>query len=208
MNSLTMMLVRHGETAWNRERRYQGWRDVPLSAAGRWEAGQVAGTLADAPVAAVYASPLGRARETAGIVATPHRLPVTADPAFREMSFGAWEGRTVEEVSAEWAELAGTWREAPHHVRFPGGEDLDTARTRVLRGLERLRAAHGGETVVLVSHGVIVRLLVLDALGLDPARLWTVQAATGGITEIEYGAGWVTVHRVNTRAHLEAAREP
>jgi len=175
MKSLRVILVRHGGTASSRERRVEGSRDVPLSPEARLRAERVASALAAPAPAAVYASPVARARETAEIIAKPHRLSVSEDEAFGALA---------------------------------SGEDLGAARARALAGIERLRAAHAGETVVVVSHGVIVRLVVLDALGLPPDRLGAVHATAAGITEIEYGGGWTTVHRMNTLQHLEPAREP
>lgn len=208
MSAFRLILVRHGTTPWNRERRFQGWRDVPLSAEGRIEAEKTARALAAVEVAAVCTSPLGPARETAEIIAKPHRLAVTADEAFREMSFGAWEGLTVEEVRERFPAPAEAWRAAPETARIPGGEDLAAARARALDGIRRLRETHAGQAAVLVSHGVLARLVVLDALGLPPAGLWAVHATPGGITEIEYRPGWATVHRMNTVQHLEAPLEP
>ena len=172
------------------------------------QAEQVARALAGSGAGAVYTSPLGRARETAEIIAKPHRLWVTADAAFEEVSFGVWEGLTVEEVSRAFSELHGAWRDAPQTVRFPEGEDLATARVRALRGIERVQTAHPEETVVVVSHGVILRLIVLEALGLPPDRLWAVHASLAGISEIEYRPGGATVHRMNTLQHLERPLEP
>jgi broad specificity phosphatase PhoE len=203
MTPFRVILVRHGETAWNREPRFQGWRDIPLSPEGRVQAEQTARALAACGAAAVYASPLARARETAEIIAKPHRLTVTVDEAFREMSFGAWEGLTVDEARAAFPEQYRAWREAPATVRFEGGEYLAAVAARALPGLARLREAHAGEPVVLVSHGIIVRLIVLDALGLGVERLRAVHATPAGITEIEYRQGWATVHRMNTLSHLE-----
>ena len=208
VSSFRLILVCHGETAWNRERRFQGWRDVPLSSDGRAQAEKTARALAESSVTAVYTSPLGRARETAEHIAKPHRLAVTADEAFKEISFGAWEGMTLDEVATRFGGLYAAWRTEPHTVRFPAGEDIAAAGARALGGIARLREAHGGETVVLVSHGVIVRLIVLEALGLAPARLWALHAAPGGVGEIEYRPGGATVHRMNTRWHLEAPGEP
>ena len=206
--SLRLILLRHGETVWNRERRYQGWQDVALSAEGRRQAEAAARTLlAEAP-AAVYTSPLGRARETAEIIAAPRRLPVTADEAFKEMSFGEWEGLTVDEVSDRFPELRRAWRAEPHTVQFPRGESLSSTAARVGAGIDRLREGYEGQTVVLVSHGIVTRLIVLDALGLGPDRLWTLYADPAGITEIEYGSRSTTVHRMNTLLHLWGAHAP
>jgi broad specificity phosphatase PhoE len=198
-----LIVVRHGETAWNRERRFQGRQDVPLSADGRLQAEAVARALTPESPAAVYTSPLRRARDTAMIIAEPHGLAVTQEPAFIELSFGAWEGLTVAQVQQRFPDLYARWRGDPHTVRFPAGEDLDAAGARVRAGLDGLQALHADRTVIAVTHSVIARLIVLGALGLPPDRLWAVAAEPGGITEIEYRAGWATVHRMNIRQHLE-----
>jgi broad specificity phosphatase PhoE len=96
-----------------------------------------------------------------------------------------------------------TWRATPHLLVPPGGEAVDAVAARVAKALGALLEEHEGQSVVLVSHAIVIRLLVLSALGLGPDRLWSVDASPGGITEIEYQDGWVTVHRMNTLAHLE-----
>jgi phosphoserine phosphatase len=206
--SFRLILVRHGDTAEGREQHFLGRQEVPLSEEGRLQAEAVGRTLAGESPAAVYSSPLGRARDTALIIASPHGLSITPEPAFTELSFGAWEGLTTAGAQRAFPDVYARWRTEPHTVRFPGGEDLDAAGARVRAGLADLAGRHGGQTAILVSHGVIVRLIVLDALGLSPDRLWTVAAQAGGITEIEYGTSWATVHRMNTRQHLEPTLAP
>jgi broad specificity phosphatase PhoE len=206
--SFRLILVRHGETAESREQRFLGRQEIPLSGEGRLQAEAVARTLAAESPAAVYSSPLGRARDTALIIAEPHGLPVTSEPAFTELSFGAWEGLTTAEAQRAFPHLYASWRDEPHTVRIPGGEDLDAAGARVRAGLAELAARHAGQTAILISHGAVVRLIVLDALGLPADRLWAVAAQAGGITEIEYGPSWATVHRMNTRQHLEPTLAP
>ena len=205
MARLRLFVVRHGETEWVRERRFAGSRDIPLTAAGRDQCAAVARALASATVAAVYASPLERARASAEVIAKPHGLPVRIVPAFSEMTFGSWEGLTRDEARARDPEAWAQWRSAPHLLKLAGGETIAEVAARVTAGIEALQAAHDGQTVVLVSHGVVARVIVLGALGLGLDRLWTLDAAPAGITEIEYGPGWATVHRMNTVAHLEVA---
>ncbi|MFQ5896915.1 MAG: histidine phosphatase family protein [Candidatus Methylomirabilia bacterium] len=201
-----LIALRHGLTEWNRELRYQGCLDIPLSAEGRAQAEAACCALADFPLKAIYASPLSRAQETAAAIARPHALPVIVDPAFREICHGLWEGLTAAEVQAQFPDLYAAWEERPQVVTMPDGESLAQVRGRVLEGLMRLRAAHAGETVCLVTHGVAIRLLVLEALGLPPAELWSIHAASTGISELEYRRGGVTVHRINTLAHLDGSR--
>jgi probable phosphoglycerate mutase len=119
------------------------------------------------------------------------------------MAFGQWEGLTRAEVAVRFPQEFEVWAATPHLVQPPGGERLEDVAARVAEALARLRDEHAGETIVLVSHAVVVRLIVLAALGLGPDRLWSVDASPAGITEIEYQDDWTTVHRMNTLIHLE-----
>lgn len=202
--SLRVLLVRHAQTAWNRERRYQGLQDQPLAPEGLAQAEALARALRDEPLAAVYTSPLLRARATAAAIAAPHGLPLRELPLLREMSFGAWEGRLPDEVRSEDPERFRGWMERPHEVGPPGGEPLGEVRSRALAALAHLREAHRGETVCVVTHGVVVRMLVLEALGLPVDRIWSVHSAPAGISELEFRDDWTALHRMNTLAHLEA----
>src|SRR5262249_57598275 len=109
-----------------------------------------------------------------------------------------------DELSREFARGGEAWGLTPHLVTPAGGEPLGAVATRVRITLDRLVAAHPGETAIAVTHAVVVRLIVLAALGLGPDRLWSVDASPAGITELEDGGGWVAVHRMNTLAQLEA----
>ena len=204
MKPVRLFAVRHGETEFARERRFAGARDVPLTSRGRRQCEAVARALAGAFVGAVYASPLGRARDSAALIAAPHKLDVRVEAAFREMAFGEWEGLTRTDVALRFPAEFEAWRATPHAVQPPGGERLDAVAARVAAGLAVLCDEHGGQTVVVVSHAIVTRLIVLAALGLGPDRLWSVDASPAGITEIEYQDNWVTVHRMNTLIHLDA----
>ena len=205
MSKLRVFVVRHGETQWVRERRFAGSRDIPLVEEGRRQCEAAARALADSGVTAVYASPLQRARASAELIAQPHNLPVRIAPAFSEMAYGPWEGLTREEVRAQFPEAWAQWRSAPHLLELPGAETLAEVAARVAAGVAELQAAHAGQAVMLVSHSIVARVMVLEALGLGLDRIWTLDATPAGITEIEYEPGWATVHRMNTVAHLELA---
>jgi len=204
LRATRLFAVRHGATEYSRDRRFTGSRDVPLTTDGRLQAEAVAQALAGNSVAAVYTSPLERARICADLIAKPHRLEPRVEPDLREMAFGAWEGLGGDALSPADVQA---WRLTPQLVTPPGGESLDAVAARVRATLDRLIAAHTGESAIVVTHAVVVRLIVLAALGLGPERLWSVDAAPAGITEIEYVGDWATVHRMNTLAHLEALPE-
>jgi len=199
---MRILLLRHAETDWNRERRYQGWRDIPLSPTGRAQAESAGRLLAASPLAAVWSSPLARARETAALIAAPHTLPVREADAFKEMGFGDWEGLTRDEVRKRFPDAHRAWAETPHEAAWPGAETLGVVRARALAGLEALREAHQGQTVCLVSHGITSRILILEALGLGLDRLWSLQLSATGISELEFRDDWTTLHRMNSLIHL------
>jgi broad specificity phosphatase PhoE len=203
--SLRLLLLRHGETAWNREHRYQGWTDTPLSATGLQQAEAAARELKEHGFAAVYSSPLQRARDTAAAIALPHGLEVETDPAFKELGFGEWEGLTLDEARARDGALYDGWATTPHLVSPPGAETLAQVRERVLTGLQRLRAGHQNEVVCLVAHGIPVRILILEALGLGLDRIWSLHSAPTGISELEFRDDWTALHRMNTLVHLDTA---
>jgi ribonuclease H / adenosylcobalamin/alpha-ribazole phosphatase len=199
--------IRHGDTEYARERRFAGSREVPLTALGRRQCEAVAQALAGTFVSAVYASPLGRARESAAPIAAAHKLEVRVEPALREMSFGEWEGLTRADLAVRYPTELEAWRAMPHQVQPPGGERITEVAARVAQSLAALCESHGGETIVVVSHAIVTRLIVLAALGLGPDRLWSVDASPGGITEIEYQDNWITVHRMNTLIHLDGLED-
>lgn len=207
MKALRLLAVRHGATEWSQARRFAGARDIPLTAQGRLQAEAAAQALAGTFAAAVYTSPLERARTSAEVIAKPHRLDPIIEPAFREMAFGGWEGLTRDELVARFPAEAAVWASTPHLAIPPGGEPLRAVDARVRAALAALLEQHHGETVILVSHAIVTRLIVLAALGLGPERLWSVDASPAGITEIEYQESWATVHRMNTLAHLDGLRE-
>jgi broad specificity phosphatase PhoE len=166
MAATTILLVRHGETDWNRDRRIQGQSDPPLNDLGRDQARALARKLAGDEIEAVYASDLRRARETAEILAAELGLPVAVDPELRELDFGHWEGHTVEELEANFPEAFARWTQGGE-VAWDGGETHTAMAERVRNAVRRLASAHAGGRILLVAHGGPVRVLLMDAEGLD-----------------------------------------
>lgn len=134
---IPVCLVRHGVTAWNREGRIQGWKDIPLSDLGRTQAGRLAGALADRRFSRVITSTLSRARETAEIVARPHGLPVESHPELREYNCGRWEGHNYREIRSSEERSFLAWLENPE-VSMPDGESMVAAGCRVAPLVDRI----------------------------------------------------------------------
>ena len=155
---LTLLLARHGQTDLNTEDRWQGRIDAPLNAAGHAQALRLADEL-PAGIDAIVASPMQRARQTAEPVARRRGLPVAFDADFRERDFGVFDGLTEAEAAARFPELAARNAAYRWDLEPPGAEPTRDVVERVARGLRRLRDQHDGQTVLLVSHGFVVRCL-------------------------------------------------
>jgi broad specificity phosphatase PhoE len=159
-----LLLARHAETAWNRQGRFQGHADPPLSAHGRRQAQTLADELATSPPAAVYASDLRRAADTAKIVASRFDLPLQTDRDLREVDVGEWSGLTWPEIQARFPE--GVQRHSERGHGWEQGESHEEMAERVLAALRRIAARHGGERVLVVVHGGTMRALAAHIDGI------------------------------------------
>lgn len=170
--TVRMLLVRHGESEWNRSSRYAGQQDVPLSALGREQARRIARRLAGESITGIYASPLQRARETASIIGQRVNVPVMLEPGFSEIHHGAWEGLTTVEVGSEFPDEYARWRVEPHTVEMPGGETLADVAGRSQATLARIIERQCDGLFVICAHDAILRVLVLRCLGLGLEHFW------------------------------------
>jgi probable phosphoglycerate mutase len=201
-----LILVRHGETALNAERRYSGRGDVALSGRGvvqaRLTAARVAALVAPGPVT-VVSSPLGRCTATAeAIAAALGGAAVVTEPDLIECDFGAWEGRTAAEIRQQWPDELRAWL-ASTAVPPPGGESFQRVSMRVRRAVGALRDAYPGATVVVVSHVTPLKVMLRDALAAGDAFLFRLFLDPGGISLVDsYPDGAVAVRAVNDTAHL------
>ena len=175
-----LVVIRHGETAWNRATRIQGHTDIPLSPLGLAQAERLAQALADEPLSAIYASDLGRARQTAEALARVHGLPVQFDPALRERAFGRFEGLSWDEIEQAHPEDAVRWRKREPGFAVGGGESLIALSARCLDAARRAALAHPGQSIALVAHGGVLDCLYRAATGaaLDAPRSWQLGNAT------------------------------
>lgn len=175
-----IVLIRHGETAWNRATRIQGHTDVPLSPLGLAQAERVAEALAEEPFAAIYSSDLSRARQTAQALARIHELDVRLDAGLRERAFGRFEGLSWSEIDQGYPEDAARWRRREPDFAVGGGESLISFSERCLAAARRAAAAHPGQSIALVAHGGVLDCLYRAATraALDTPRSWLLGNAT------------------------------
>ncbi len=183
-----VFLVRHGQTAMNREVRFRGRLDIPLNERGRAEAVEAAISLRARGLEAVYASPLDRAREVARSVALAAGVGWIDDlPQLLIVDYGEWTGLTKEECAARDPEEWARYVDDPEQARCPGGEAIADAADRVIDGLRLLGERHNGAAVAAVSHGVMLRLAVLRVQG-PPASGWQFKVPTGSALEFAVDA--------------------
>lgn len=174
MQATRIIAIRHGETAWNVDTRIQGQLDIGLNPLGRWQASRVAQALAGESINAIYASDLQRAWDTARAIADATAGALHAQPGLRERSFGAYQGKTFNEIEATWPEQARRWRQRDPLWAPEGGESLVAVRERILPVVNALAARHLGEQIVLVAHGGVMDVLYRAATGqdLETPRSW------------------------------------
>jgi broad specificity phosphatase PhoE len=168
MSTTRLLLVRHGATVLSAEDRFAGASDVALSETGQGQARALAERLRGEAIAAFYASPLSRTRDTARILAEPHGKPVELREALREISHGPWEGRTRAEVEANDPATYARWEEDPFSFAPEGGETGLAVTARALPSVLGIAEQHAGEEVVIVSHKATIRLVLCALLGFDP----------------------------------------
>jgi probable phosphoglycerate mutase len=165
-----LYLVRHGETDWNREQRLQGALDVPLNSAGVAQAHRLADYFVRIPIVCVVSSPLARASATAAILAEACACPLTTDARLREIDHGTWSGRTLPDLGQCFPSLVKDEQLLPEAFAVSRGEQLSAVYRRASEALADLLDAYGGQSVVVVGHGVTLAAMWCAATGLEMAR--------------------------------------
>ena len=175
-----IIAIRHGETAWNVNTRIQGQLDIGLNETGRWQAHRVARALAGEPIKALYSSDLLRAWDTALSISNASGLPVQTIEGLRERGFGVFQGKTFQEIEAQWPEQALRWRRREPAFEPEGGESLLRFRERIIQAVQTLAAQHPGEQIVVVAHGGVMDVLYRAATRqeIQAPRTWDLGNAT------------------------------
>ncbi|MEW5785475.1 MAG: histidine phosphatase family protein [Bacillota bacterium] len=198
----TAILVRHGETDWNKQHLFRGRTDIPLNENGRRQARLTAALLRDLPVEAIYCSPLSRAAETAREIAAVFNREPEICLEFTDLSFGEWEGMPENEVKLRYPREYQCWRETPHLGSAPGGESPAAVQERAWDKLQSLTGNGGAEIIVVVTHRIVLKLLLLAALGLPQSKLWTLQQDPCAVNILKYNSRRWILCKFNESCHL------
>lgn len=197
-----IILVRHGQTPWNKDKIFRGSKDIPLNDQGREEARLAGEWLKGETIHAAYTSPLSRSRDTALAIARHHGLTVQDLPGLSDLCYGDWEGLPLTEVKVRYADLYRQWETAPHTVRFPNGETLDELRDRALAAVEEVVRRHPHETVLLSAHRAVNKVLIAAFIGLDNSHFWRIGQDTTAINRFtRVGDVW-HIMAINDTCHL------
>jgi broad specificity phosphatase PhoE len=200
---IEIILVRHGETEWNRREIFRGRADIELSETGARQAELLAKYLSQVEIAAIYSSPLRRALKTAEAIASYHSLKVKTTAALIDFDYGKWQGLPHQEVKASYQELYAEWLKSPHRVKMPGGESLDDITKRAIGVVDGVIGRHES-TAVLVSHRVVNKVLICALLGLDNSHFWNIRQDVGAITTFTYEDNRFILTRHNDTSFLKA----
>lgn len=198
-----VIFIRHGQTSWNKDKKYQGHSDISLNENGLRQAELVGKRLAEEKINAIYSSDLQRACQTAEMIAQHHALPIIRKQELREINFGMWEGLTYQEIMETWPEILRTMYSQPSETCPPQGESFNKVRQRVIRALQQCIAKHQNETIVVVSHGGTMRVILCAALGIDLDKMWFIRQDSTAINIIQYFEHQVVVSLVNDTCHIK-----
>ncbi len=177
-------LVRHGETNWNQELRYQGQRDIPLNEEGYRQAKCISDFLAREEIETVYSSPLSRALKTATLIAEKHDLELCVEHGLMEIDFGEWEGRSYNELKKEEQDFAQRWFYSPDTITIPGGESYSDFKERVLKGYGRIRRVE--KNIAIVTHAGVIRVIVATLLDMPAANIARLKLSPASLTVLLY----------------------
>lgn len=204
-----ILLIRHGETDWNRIRRFQGRSDLPLNPTGRDQARALALALKDEPLNAIYSSPLLRAMETVyHIMAFHPSVPVFNEEGLVEMDLGDFEGLEAQHWAEQYPDFRKTWQKSPASVKMPGGESLPEVQVRAIDTLERITQAYSSEsTLLLCCHNFVNLTILCYALEVPLDRFREIRQDTAALNILYMKGKQLKAEVVNERSHLQRLKE-
>lgn len=194
----TLYLIRHGVTAWNKQKRYCGRLDVPLSPEGKKQAGRLHERLKNTHFDAVYASTLKRAQQTAGIVFKGKRI--RKEKGLKEINFGIFEGMRYQEIMKKFPQAYDRWIKDPFNNGIPKGENLTGFRTRVNTAIKKIISKNKGKTVAVVCHGGTISIYITGLL--KSKKFWENVPGSVGMSIVEYKKNKPEITLHNCTKHL------
>lgn len=199
---MRLILVRHGETPWNKEGRFQGQSLVGLSQKGIAQAQQVAKALASMNISALYSSPLSRTLMTAQAISAATSVPVVQLDGLKEVNLGELEGITGQVMRSQYPEVYAAWREDPSDLVFPGGESIRQLQQRAQAAIEEIEAAHSEGLVAAVSHNFAIRSILCSFLGMSLSHFHRLRIDLGSLSVVYMDSRSKQVLTINDRCHL------
>jgi alpha-ribazole phosphatase len=200
---ITLWLVRHGQTDWNAQKRYQGHSDIPLNATGEAQAQQIAERLVSERLHAIISSDLRRTVQTADAIAAHHNLDIQLEPRLRESNFGVFEGLRYKDVIDQHKLMAEAWFADPENPP-EGGEKLSEVAARVSVAIATLIAQFASnKRLVLIGHGGALRLLLCHLLEMPSNQYWRFNLDPCSLTRVNVYPGGAILVRLNDVSHLE-----
>lgn len=208
-SGIKLLLVRHGETDWNLAGRFQGRSDLPLNQKGVEQANALASALRGEPLAAIYSSPLARAKETARLIQVFHPFALMyEDEGLVEMDLGEFEGIEGPRWAEKHADFRQAWRDNPASVTMPGGESLQEVQARSLEALERITHSHRlGSTLLVCSHNFVILTILCHALEIPLNRFRELKQGTAALNVLCMKGNKLQAEVVNDRSHLPREEE-
>lgn len=210
---LRILVIRHGETSWNKDKIFRGRVDISLSEIGQSQADLLSRKLSGQPIQSIYASPLKRSVETALAIQEGQSgsTPIIQEDQLIDIDYGSWEKKSHIQVQQEFPDLYQQWLDAPHTIQIPEGENLSSIRRRIETLLDRLVTHHGqGDgvaTIALVSHRVTIKILLCAVLGLDNSHFWQIKQDTAALSVLDYQAGRFILAGLNDICHLSELKD-
>ena len=201
---IEVIFIRHGETDYNKELRYQGHMDIDLNEKGYTQAQKVSERMSSEEIGEIYSSNLKRAQNTAELIAGPHDLKVKKRSGLREINMGDWEGSTYDDLKKEYPDLFKKWYNNPIEVRPPGGETLVEFRNRVIDSFEEIINNCEQERIVITAHGGTIRVVLAHLLDIPLNKNWRIQVHNTSVSRVKlYSEYPPAVKLVNSTYHLD-----
>ena len=205
--STIIILMRHGETSWNKKSLLQGRTDIPLCDKGREQAKTLSKALSSLSISAIYSSPLSRALETAQILGIPHSITPKTSEGFTELNYGEWEGKSPETLRTNASKQYRQWLVDPKEVIVPASERLSDVQLRVMKSFDSVVKENEGKLVALVGHGGVNRVMLLSLLQADLGSFWRIRQDTTCLNLIELSDQGPKISLMNWTAHSKSNYE-